>query len=347
MKLLFLTVFNFLLVHNSQGSFKCPSDGHFPDPENCASYFHCANDHPHPGACPPGLLWNGLQDECDFPENVNCEVSLGDIAKMKVQNGTYIYMTFDDGPNEGTPYVLDVLKHYNVRATFFINSNNLHTDNNTVLQNNKKSIIRMLTEGHMIGDHSYDHMKHNTISDSPRNAYKGLDTDILWFGQKSIDPVTLVLKESGYREEAVNYVTNTMWNNIRLPYSNNWRVGPISADCYPCTVPASSGSNGVKLAEALGKDGAHVYGWDLEWNMNYNINRYRYGGSAMFYRLSPKGGKLPGKIIVLTHDIAHRPGGTLNAQMELAAFVQLSLEKGYEFRTVDTYLTDNDSTVRY
>ena len=34
--------------------------------------------------------------------------------------------------------------------------------------------------------------------------------------------------------------------------------------------------------------------------------RYRYGGSAMFYRLNPKGGKLPGKIVVLTHDIAHR-----------------------------------------
>ena len=39
---------------------------------------------------------------------------------------------------------------------------------------------------------------------------------------------------------------------------------------------------------------------------NWHTFRYRYGGSAMFYRLSPKGGKLPGKIIVLTHDIAHR-----------------------------------------
>ena len=28
----------------------------------------------------------------------------------QVPSGTYIYMTFDDGPNEGTPYVLDALK---------------------------------------------------------------------------------------------------------------------------------------------------------------------------------------------------------------------------------------------
>ncbi len=42
-----------------------------------------------------------------------------------MKNGTYIYMTFDDGPNEGTPYVLDALKEMGVSATFFINSDNL------------------------------------------------------------------------------------------------------------------------------------------------------------------------------------------------------------------------------
>ena len=30
-----------------------------------------------------------------------------------------------------------------------------------------------------------------------RNAYVGVDDDILWFGQKSIDPVTYTLKEAG------------------------------------------------------------------------------------------------------------------------------------------------------
>ena len=74
-------------------------------------------------SCSPGLLWNGLKNECDFPENVQCDLSAGAIGKHKVvgqltttttssqvPTGTYIYMTFDDGPNEGTPYVLDALK---------------------------------------------------------------------------------------------------------------------------------------------------------------------------------------------------------------------------------------------
>jgi len=321
-------------------AFKCPGDGHFVDPESCASFYTCANNHGFSMTCSPGLLWNGLKNECDFPENVNCELDGEAVARLKVPSGSYIYLTFDDGPNEGTPYVLDALKEVGAKATFFINSDNLHDPDPEAVARNKHSLVRIVSEGHVVGDHSYDHMVHNTINDSPRNAYKGLDSDILWFGQRSIDPATLALKEQGFKKDAVDFVTNTMWNNIRLPFSNNWRVGPVSADCYPCTVPASSGSNGVELAKALFEEGASVFGWDLEWNMNYNINRYRYGGRAMFFRLNPKGGKLPGKQVVLSHDIAHRPGGDLDAKAELVTFLRLAQDKGYVFRTVDTYLTD-------
>ena len=72
-----------------------------------------------------------------------------------------------------------------------------------------------VTEGHVIGDHSYDHMAHNTIGDTPRNAYVGLDSDITWFGQKSIDPATLTLKEAG----AVEWLCDEM--NITRGSVNN------------------------------------------------------------------------------------------------------------------------------
>ena len=38
-------------------------------------------------------------------------------------------------------------------------------------------------------------------------------------------------------------------------------------------MPGESGSNGLKIANALEQQGAHVIGWDLEWNMNFNVNR--------------------------------------------------------------------------
>lgn len=36
-------------------------------------------------------------------------------------DGNILYLTFDDGPHpEATPFVLDALKEYNAKATFFV-----------------------------------------------------------------------------------------------------------------------------------------------------------------------------------------------------------------------------------
>src|SRR5262249_18530616 len=66
-----------------------------------------------------------------------------------------IYLTFDDGPspNLGTGTVLDVLRKNSLKATFFINMKN--AKNNPSHQ--KKLIQRMVTEGHVVGNHGYEH----------------------------------------------------------------------------------------------------------------------------------------------------------------------------------------------
>ena len=44
----------------------------------------------------------------------------------KDKNEPVIYLTFDDGPiPELTPWVLDVLKHYHIKATFFCVGHNI------------------------------------------------------------------------------------------------------------------------------------------------------------------------------------------------------------------------------
>ena len=59
-----------------------------------------------------------------------------------------IYLTFDDGPSSSvTPYILDILKKYNIKATFFV----VGTTNNDSL------IKREFDEGHTVGLHSYTH----------------------------------------------------------------------------------------------------------------------------------------------------------------------------------------------
>lgn len=54
-------------------SFNCSTDGVHPHPTNCATYFICANGHPHEFTCAAGLHFNELTGQCDFPHIVNCE----------------------------------------------------------------------------------------------------------------------------------------------------------------------------------------------------------------------------------------------------------------------------------
>ncbi len=42
-------------------------------------------------------------------------------------------------------------------------------------------------------------------------------------------------------------------------------------------------------------------------------------------------------------NIIIRPGGDINGADELSTFLHMALTKGYQFKTVDTYLKDNDS----
>lgn len=62
-----------------------------------------------------------------------------------------IYLSFDDGPHPlATTFVLDALKKYNAKATFFCIGKNIaaHPD----------IYKRILTEGHATGNHTYDHL---------------------------------------------------------------------------------------------------------------------------------------------------------------------------------------------
>ena len=62
-----------------------------------------------------------------------------------------IYLTFDDGPiPQVTPFVLDELKKYNAKATFFCIGNNIDA--------NPEIFKRVIDEGHSIGNHSYNHL---------------------------------------------------------------------------------------------------------------------------------------------------------------------------------------------
>ncbi|MEO6316515.1 MAG: polysaccharide deacetylase family protein [Chitinophagaceae bacterium] len=62
-----------------------------------------------------------------------------------------IYLSFDDGPHpEATGFVLDALKKYNAKASFFCIGKNVAA--------NPAIYKRILSEGHATGNHTYDHL---------------------------------------------------------------------------------------------------------------------------------------------------------------------------------------------
>lgn len=67
------------------------------------------------------------------------------------RNKLEIALTFDDGPSEETLKVLDLLKEYNAKATFFIWGQRIK---------DRENILRkIIEEGHEIGNHSYEHKR--------------------------------------------------------------------------------------------------------------------------------------------------------------------------------------------
>ena len=98
------------------------------------------------------------------------------------EEGKRVFLTFDDGPtNEVTPHILDILKEYDIKATFFVLGTNV--------KKNPDIIKRAYDEGHYIANHGYSH-KYSTI-------YKSADT-VLGEYNKTEEIIKEALNDDSY-----------------------------------------------------------------------------------------------------------------------------------------------------
>lgn len=68
-----------------------------------------------------------------------------------------VYLTFDDGPSENTPEILDILAEHQVKATFFVTGKEG--------DDAKEWYQQIAEQGHTLGMHSYSH-RYSTIYES-------------------------------------------------------------------------------------------------------------------------------------------------------------------------------------
>lgn len=79
--------------------------------------------------------------------------------RMKKDERT-VYLTFDDGPiPESTPFILETLAEFGIKATFFMVGENV--------KRHPELYERIVAEGHQVGNHTFNHLgafKHWTIT---------------------------------------------------------------------------------------------------------------------------------------------------------------------------------------
>ena len=82
---------------------------------------------------------------------ISAQSAYGEYGSSYIMSDNKIYLTFDEGYENGyTAEILDVLKEKNVKAVFFITM--------SYAKNEPALVQRMIDEGHVVGNHSTEHL---------------------------------------------------------------------------------------------------------------------------------------------------------------------------------------------
>jgi len=150
----------------------------------------------------------------------------------------YIALTFDDGPSRITPQLCDLLKNYQVKATFFVLGENV--------KRYPQYLKRIKDDGHLIGSHTYHHKNFykvpkdkveseikEEIKKTEDEIYKaiGVKPTILRYPYGYSKPIGIsIAKSMGY--DVYNWTFGYDWNDIDLDklvdmYVKNIKPGAI------------------------------------------------------------------------------------------------------------------------
>lgn len=213
----------------------------------------------------------------------------------------YIYLTFDDGPQNGTEACLNLCKQLQVKATFFMVGR-------LPIDSIRKKLVRNIKHGYpqiLLANHSYTHAnsRYKYFYHHPRMAL--------------------------YDFLAAQKVLTVPFKIIRLPGNPAW-VTNKGVKASKLVWP---------VCELLDSADYHVAGWDVEWNFNHkNANPIETPQKMLQYVDSAfaKGRvHTPNHLVILTHDRMFRKP---NYTDSLSKFIQL-LQKNprYVFETIDHY----------
>ena len=256
----------------------------------------------------PGILFS-----CNSSREKNHEApktkSDSTITKPAVKEKTNpdtsktIYLTFDDGPLNGTDAIIDAFDKEKLPATMFMVGK--HVQMSRALR--EKFEMAYHDPYLETGNHSYSHAnrKYNSY-------YKHPDK---------------VLADFDHNQE----ILHLRDKDGRMPGRSTWRVGNRKKD-EPAT-------NGVEAADLLHQNGYTIFGWDLEWFHKSHSGKPQQNVEEIFEQIqtriaNPKKCFTPYHFVLLAHDeMFQKPW----EQNELKQLIDLLRSNGYKFDHINNY----------
>lgn len=139
------------------------------------------------------------------------QLSEDDLEKEEGKEYNKIALTFDDGPVDitgGTAYLLDGLAKRNIKVTFFVTGSRV--------AQNPDLTRRMYEEGHLLGNHSYNHVNLTQVTE-----------EIM---KKEIDDTNKIIKSHTGKEVAYMRPPYGAWNDRVEGYTDMipvmWTLDP-------------------------------------------------------------------------------------------------------------------------
>ena len=120
-----------------------------------------------------------------------------------------VYLTFDDGPIPVvTPWVVDQLGRYGIKATFFMVGDNVHKF--------PQEYMQVVENGHRIGNHTYNHLK--GLFTKTSDYIENVDQADAFLHSDLFRPPHGILRQSQYKELSKRYQL-VMWDLVTRDYS--------------------------------------------------------------------------------------------------------------------------------
>ena len=284
-----------------------------------------------------------------------------------------VYLTFDDGPIDITLAILDALKAEEVEATFFVNAIHLDGRGGEREDRAREALRRIVAEGHVLGNHSYDHMAHNrppgVYAIGAAKAYRDVATDLPYFLVMNIAPIHAALGP------LAGHANNRITQLARLPYANVWLFPDLDRLCAWCDArdhavwhPDARARADIEVSEAGGRlaealqQGHRIdtFGWDVQWMpadwSSPVSNATLPSEQAIVEQVTAlldagrycarddhcKSPVRPGRVVLLMHDFLFENGARGRGEdinmPRLVNLIRALKARGYRFDTMDHYL---------